>query len=80
VRSSRRFREVRPQLHLNGDLIARKEAEGISERYLVCVDSLYALRGRRSEQRQAEENAERLREELEAERGKGFWRRLFGPY
>jgi hypothetical protein len=25
-----------------------------------------------------EEEAERLREELEAERGKGFWRRLFG--
>ena len=44
------------------------------------MDSLYALRGRRSEQRQAEEDAQRLREELEAERGKGFWRRLFGPY
>jgi hypothetical protein len=32
---------------LNGDLLARKEKEGISERYVVSVDSLYALRDRR---------------------------------
>jgi excisionase family DNA binding protein len=30
------------------------------------------------ERSQVEEEARRLREELEAERGKGFWRRLFG--
>jgi hypothetical protein len=170
---------------LNGDLVARKEKEGISERYVVSVDSLYALRDRRkqegklqgtvrrtsrrsdslaegstelvretavdmlretlasletyiaqnaelrarlelteraestlreelerergqrhadvererserlqaqeraeqseqerarleAERRQAEEDAQSLREELEAERGKGFWRKLFG--
>jgi chromosome segregation ATPase len=34
---------------LNGDLVARKETEGISERYLVSVDSLYALRDRRKQ-------------------------------
>jgi hypothetical protein len=171
---------------LNGDLAARKEKEGINERYVVSVDSLYALRDRRkqegklsgkirrtsrrpestaegstelvretavdmlretltslethiaqnaelrarleltekaestlreelehergqrrsdvererserlqaqeraeqleqersrleAEHRRAEEEAAALREELEAERGKGFWRRLFGP-
>jgi hypothetical protein len=31
-----------------------------------------------AEHRRAEEEAAVLREELEAERGKGFWRRLFG--
>jgi hypothetical protein len=30
-----------------GELSARKEVEGINERYLVSVDSLYALRDRR---------------------------------
>jgi hypothetical protein len=34
--------------------------------------------GLKAEQRRAEEERERLRGELEAERGKGFWRRLFG--
>jgi hypothetical protein len=34
---------------MNGDLIARKEEDGISERYLVSVDSLYALRDRRKQ-------------------------------
>ena len=170
---------------LNGDLVARKEKEGINERYVVSVDSLYTLRDRRkhegklqrrfretsrrpegsaegmtevvketaadmlretlaslethiaqnaelrarlalteraestlreelerergqrqvdvererserlqaqeraeqlerersrleAERRRAEEEAQGLREELEAERGKGFWRRLFG--
>jgi hypothetical protein len=32
---------------LSGDLDARKEIEGINERYLVSIDSLYALRDRR---------------------------------
>ena len=31
-----------------------------------------------AEHRRAEEAGATLREELEAERGKGFWRRLFG--
>lgn len=35
---------------LNGDLVGRKEKEGISERYVVSVDSLYALRDRRKQQ------------------------------
>jgi chromosome segregation ATPase len=35
---------------LNGDLVARKEKEGINERYVVSVDSLYALRDQRKQQ------------------------------
>ena len=34
---------------LNGHLVARKEAEGMNERYLVSVDSLYALRDQRKQ-------------------------------
>ena len=34
----------------NGDLAARKEVEGINERYLVSVDSLYTLRDLRKRQ------------------------------
>jgi hypothetical protein len=36
------------------------------------------LEREREERREAREEAERLRSELEAERSKGFWRRLFG--
>jgi hypothetical protein len=36
------------------------------------------LEREREERREAREEAERLRAELEAERSKGFWRRLFG--
>ncbi len=36
------------------------------------------LEREREERRKAEEEARRLHDELEAERGKGFWRRLFG--
>src|SRR5687768_18352438 len=35
---------------VSGDLAARKEAEGINERYIVSVDSLYALRDRRKQE------------------------------
>jgi chromosome segregation ATPase len=35
---------------LNGNLAARKEKEGISERYVVSVDSLYALRDQRKQE------------------------------
>jgi hypothetical protein len=36
------------------------------------------LEREREERREAREEAERLRSELDAERSKGFWRRLFG--
>ena len=35
---------------LNSSLVARKETEGINERYLVSLESLYALRDRRKRQ------------------------------
>src|SRR5919205_4267735 len=35
---------------LDGALVARKEKEGINERYVVSVDSLQALRDRRKQQ------------------------------
>ena len=35
---------------LNGDLVGRKEKDGINERYVVYVDSLYALRDRRKQE------------------------------
>src|SRR3712207_5888080 len=48
---------------LNGDLVARKEKEGISEWYVVSVDSVYALRDRRKQegksQRKFRESARR---------------------
>ena len=44
---------------LNGDLVARKEEEGISERYLVSVDSLYALRDQRKQAGKLPENRRR---------------------
>jgi len=44
---------------LNGDLVGRKEKEGISERYVVSVDSLYALRDRRMQQGKLQENRRR---------------------
>jgi Mg-chelatase subunit ChlI len=58
---------------LNGELVARKETEGINERYLVSVDSLNALRdqrkqagklpgNRRRKSSQSEEPAELVRE------------------
>jgi chromosome segregation ATPase len=34
---------------LDGDLVARKEKEGINERYVVSVDSLHDLRDRRKQ-------------------------------
>jgi hypothetical protein len=41
---------------LNGDLVARKEREGINERYVVSVDSLYALRDRRKQEGKLQRN------------------------
>ena len=44
---------------LNGDLAARKEKEGINERYVVSVDSLYALRDRRKQEGKLQGNIRR---------------------
>jgi chromosome segregation ATPase len=41
---------------LNGNLVARKEKEGINERYVVSVDSLYALRDRRKQEGKLQRN------------------------
>ena len=41
---------------LNDDLVARKEKEGINERYVVSVDSLYALRDRRKQEGKLQRN------------------------
>ena len=48
-------RSVRNYIH-DGSLKARKEKEGISERYVVSVDSLYALRDRRKQEGKAQRN------------------------
>src|SRR5215218_10082115 len=48
-------RSVRNYIH-DGSLSARKEKEGISERYVVSVDSLYALRDRRKQEGKAQRN------------------------
>ena len=50
---------------LNGDLVGRKEKEGISERYVVSVDSLYALRDRRKQQGKLLGNRRRASSRLE---------------
>jgi hypothetical protein len=44
---------------LNGDLVARKEKEGINEWYVVSVDSLYALRDRRKQEGKLQGNVRR---------------------
>jgi len=41
---------------LNGDLVARKEKEGINERYVVSAESLYALRDRRKQEGKLQRN------------------------
>jgi chromosome segregation ATPase len=57
---------------LHGDLVARKRIEGINERYLVSVDSLYALRDRRKQEgkplgnRRTSSRSERSSEETTA--------------
>ena len=44
---------------LNGALVARKEKEGINERYVVSVASLYALRDRRKQEGKLQRNFRR---------------------
>jgi chromosome segregation ATPase len=51
---------------LNGDLVARKEKEGINERYVVSVDSLYALRDRRKQEGKIPGNGRRASRRSEA--------------
>ena len=51
---------------LNGDLIARKEKEGINERYVVSVDSLYALRDRRKQEGKLQGNRRDASRRLES--------------
>src|SRR5918993_1304387 len=48
-------RSVRNYIH-DGSLTARKEKEGINERYVVSVDSLYALRDRRKQEGKSQRN------------------------
>ena len=55
------------------ELVARLE---LAERAQSALRG--ELEGEREERRRMGEEAGRLREELEAERSKGFWRRLFG--
>jgi hypothetical protein len=55
---------------LNGDLVARKEKEGINERYVVSVDSLYALRDRRKQEGKLQGNRRGASRQLE-DSGKG---------
>jgi chromosome segregation ATPase len=51
---------------LNGDLVARKEKEGINERYIVSVDSLYALRDQRKQQGKLQARSRRVSRQSEA--------------
>jgi hypothetical protein len=69
------------------DLVARLEARSAEAadaraRLELTERAESTLRGElereRAERRRAQEEANRMREELEAERSKGFWRRLFG--
>src|SRR5215203_4451304 len=51
---------------LHGSLVARKEKEGINERYVVSVDSLHALRDRRKQQGKIKANRRRASRQSEA--------------
>jgi hypothetical protein len=53
---------------LNGDLVARKEKEGINERYVVSVDSLYALRDQRKQEGKLQGNLRRASSSSEGSR------------
>ena len=50
---------------LNGDLAARKEKAGINDRYVVSVDSLYALRDRRKQEGKIQEKRRRASRQSE---------------
>jgi chromosome segregation ATPase len=48
-----------------GDLAAKEEHEGITDRYLVSVDSLYALRDKRKNEARGKRNGRRVSEAAE---------------
>jgi predicted nucleic acid-binding Zn-ribbon protein len=70
LRLSTEVGELRTRL----ELTERAESTLQEERERLEAD----LRSAHEERRLHQEKAERLRAELEAERSKGFWRRLFG--
>jgi regulator of replication initiation timing len=70
LRLSTEVGELRTRL----ELTTKTESTLQEERARLEAD----LRSAHEERRRHQEEAERLREELEAERSKGFWRRLFG--
>src|SRR5215203_7256811 len=51
---------------LDGDLAARKEKEGINERYVVSVDSLHDLRDRRKQEGKLQASRRRASRRSEA--------------
>src|ERR687894_3037296 len=51
---------------LDGDLVARKEKEGINERYVVSVDSLHSLRDRRKQEGKLQAGRRRASRQSEA--------------
>jgi hypothetical protein len=51
---------------LNGDSVARKAKEGVNERYVVSVESLYALRGWRKHEGKLRGNRRRTSRQLES--------------
>jgi chromosome segregation ATPase len=51
---------------LHGALVARKEKEGINERYVVSVDSLHALRDRRKQEGKLQAGSRRASRQSEA--------------
>jgi chromosome segregation ATPase len=51
---------------LHGALVARKEKEGINERYVVSVDSLHALRDRRKQEGKLQARSRRASRQSEA--------------
>ena len=63
--------EGRLELAKGTESALRAEQEGLQEELARERERADRLKG-------AQEEADRLREELEAERSKGFWRRLFG--
>ena len=54
---------------LDGDLVARKEKEGINERYVVSVDSLHALRDQRKQEGKLQTRRRRASRQPEATAG-----------
>jgi excisionase family DNA binding protein len=73
-RTESTMREERQRLLEDLDRERERAAQEQARTEEVQRDAEQSIR----EREEAEEEARRLREELEAERSKGFWRRLFG--